>query len=90
MDSNTILIYIPLLDEGTDVARPTLGVPLGDNLHRVLATPTYDANDEHWKFPPGRIVRCLPEMRGGDEVLVAQTLGACPSNRIFLDEERAS
>jgi hypothetical protein len=74
MDSNTNVIYIPLLDEGTEVVRPTLGVPVGGNLYRVLATPTYNPDDEHWKFPPGSIVRCFPEMRDGDEVLVAQEL----------------
>ena len=72
--SNTKVIYIPLLDEGTDVVRPTMGVPLGGNLYRVLATPVYDSSDERWKFPPGSVVRCLSEMRDGDEVLVAQEL----------------
>jgi len=39
MDSNTNVIYIPLLDEGTNVVRPTQGTPLGGGLYRVVATP---------------------------------------------------
>jgi hypothetical protein len=72
--SNTTLIYIPLLDEGTDVVRPTLGLSLSADTYRVLATPVYDPSDEHWQFPPGSVVRCGLEMRSGGEVLVAQEL----------------
>lgn len=67
-------IYVPLIDEGTEVVRPTVGLPLGGEIYRVLATPLYNPNDEHWKFPPGSIVRCAREMRDGDDVLVAQEL----------------
>lgn len=69
-------IYIPLIDEGTEVIRPTFGVSLGSGTYRVLATPAYDPDDEHWKFPPGSVVRCTREMREGSEVLLAQEL-AC-------------
>jgi hypothetical protein len=72
--SNTSVIYIPLLDEGTAVLRPTQGVPLGGGLYQVLATPNYDPEDEHWMFPPDSIVRCTIEMRSGEEVLVASEL----------------
>ena len=73
-DSNTSLIYIPLLDEGTEVVRPTLGIQLGGNVYRVLATANYDAVDECWKFPPDSIVRCVAEVKDGEEVLVAKEL----------------
>jgi hypothetical protein len=69
-------VYIPLIDEGTEVMRPTFGVSLGGGTYRVLATPAYDPDDEHWKFPPGSVVRCTREMREGSEVLLAQEL-AC-------------
>ncbi|MES2198027.1 MAG: hypothetical protein V4517_26695 [Pseudomonadota bacterium] len=72
--ADTTLIYVPLLDEGTEVIRPTFGLSLGADAHRVLATPEYDPSDEHWKFPPGSVVRCALEMRNGGEVLVAQEL----------------
>lgn len=71
MISNTNTIYIPLLDEGVAVVRPTQGEPLGDDVYRVLPTDDYDPNDEHWEFPPGSVVTCRRETRDGDEVLVA-------------------
>lgn len=61
MDSNTRTIFIPLLDEGTPVLRPTQGVYLGEALVQVLATRGYEAADEHWKFVPGSLVRVLPK-----------------------------
>jgi hypothetical protein len=72
--ADTTLIYVPLLDEGTEVIRPTFGLLLGADAYRVLATLDYNPVDEQWKFPPGSVVRCALEMRGGDEVLVAQEL----------------
>jgi hypothetical protein len=72
--SNTERIYIPLLNEGTPVVRPTTGVPLGGNTYRVLATVDYDPNDEHWQFPPGSVVRCSSEVKDGESVLIAKTL----------------
>jgi hypothetical protein len=76
MNSNADVIYIPLVDEGTTVVRPTLGLPLGDGLYRVEATPSYDPDSEHWEFPPGGVVRCILEMRDGDQILVARELAA--------------
>ncbi len=73
-DSNTRTIYVPLLDEGTLVVRPTQGVSLGGDLYRVLATPNYDPDDEHWEFPPGSVVRGVMEKRDGEEIVVAREL----------------
>jgi hypothetical protein len=72
MESDIAEVYVVLLDEGTDVVRPTRAVSLGNDLCRLLATPNYDPDDEHWEFPPGSIVRCFPDVRSGDEVLVAE------------------
>jgi hypothetical protein len=74
MDSNTKTIYIPLLDEGTPVVRPTQAVTLSGDLFRVLATPNYDPDDEHWEFLPGSVVRGVLEQRGGEKILVAREL----------------
>jgi hypothetical protein len=74
MASNTKTIYVELLDEGTKVARPTQGEVLGGNLFRLLPTRDYDAEDEHWEFPPGSVVRCAKEMRNGEEILIAREL----------------
>lgn len=72
--SNTRTIYMPLLDEGTIVSRPTQGIPLGENLYRVLATPDYNPEDEHWQFPPGSVVACVEEKKNNETLLVARRL----------------
>jgi hypothetical protein len=61
--SELIKIYVRLLDEGTEVSRPTEAVALGDGLYKLLPTPKYDPDDESWEFPPGSVVRA--EMRTG-------------------------
>jgi hypothetical protein len=65
-------IFVPLLNEGTDVLRPTQALLLGPNEVQVLATPDYDPTVEEWEFPPGSRVRYEPEMRDGRELLVAR------------------
>jgi hypothetical protein len=65
-------VYVPLLNEGTPVLRPTQAVRLGENVYRVLATSDYDPDDEEWEFPPGTPVECEFETRSGQEVLVAR------------------
>ena len=70
----TVTIYIRLLDEGTEVARPTQGELLEGDIYRVLSIPNYDPEDEHWEFPPGSVVRCAMEKRQDGEFLVAQEL----------------
>ncbi len=68
----TVEIFIPLLNEGTEVLRPTKGLILGPNEVQVLSTPNYDPADEEWAFPPGVKVRCTKEIKGGRELLVAR------------------
>jgi hypothetical protein len=70
--TSTIEIYIPLLNEGTDVWRPTQGLLLGADAIQVLPTPNYNPADEEWQFPPGTKVKCAREIRSGREVLVAR------------------
>ena len=70
--TRTVEVFIPLLNEGTDVLRPTQGRVLGSNEVEVLTTPDYDATIEEWKYLPGSRVRCVKEIRGGREVLVAR------------------
>src|SRR5438874_1063470 len=64
-------IYIPLLDEGVDVWRPTLAQRLIDGSHLVLQTPNYDPEDEKWEFPPGSRVICEPKRLSRGRVLAA-------------------
>ncbi|MDR3576148.1 MAG: hypothetical protein P4L50_19955 [Anaerolineaceae bacterium] len=65
------LIYIRLLGEGTLVYRPTQGLKIGGLIFKVLPTENYNPEDENWEFPPGTIVRCQKENKGGKEILVA-------------------
>jgi hypothetical protein len=65
-------IFIRLLNEGTDVLRPTTGLVLGPNEVQVLPTSDYDPTVEEWEFPPGARVRCSREVRSGRELLVAR------------------
>jgi hypothetical protein len=72
--TDTVEIYIHLLNEGTDVLRPTRGIVLGPDVVQVLATSDYDPTIEEWQFPPGSRVHCVSESRGGRTLLVARHL----------------
>lgn len=71
-DLHTETIYIPLLDEGLPVLRPTQAEPLGNARFLVLPTPEYDPENEIWEFPPGSVVSCEIEHHEGRELLVAR------------------
>ena len=70
--TSPIEIYVPLLNEGTEVIRPTKGLAVGPGEFQLLPTPNYDPADEEWAFPPGTKVRCVQEIWSGLEVLVAR------------------
>jgi hypothetical protein len=70
--TNAHTIYIPLLNEGTFVIRPTLGIKIGENIYKILPTKDYDPKNEEWEFPPGSTVTCVVEKRNSHEVLVAK------------------
>lgn len=46
-----------LLNEGTEVSRPTLAREVAGGLYEVLPTVDYDPADEEWELPPGARVR---------------------------------
>ncbi len=69
--TETVVVYVQLLDEGTVVFRPTAAVPLGEGKMRLLPTERYDPLDEQWEFPPGAVVRCERRRLDGVEVWVA-------------------
>lgn len=56
--AKTERIYVRLLNEGTDVWRPTTGRPIGAGTFEVLPTSDYDAESEEWEFVPGSLVQC--------------------------------
>ena len=75
MSTDSVRIYVPLLDEGTDVFRPATGVFVGPDTVRIDTPDGYDPDDEAWEFPPGSEVVCVAELRGGSQILVARACG---------------
>ena len=75
-------IYIPLLNEGTDVLRPATGVFVNPDTVRVESPPDYDPNIEEWEFPPGSEVHCVAEYRDGRQILVARSCVLTPSHDV--------
>ena len=65
-----VRIYIPLLNEGTSVVRPTNGEQIKEGVFRVLSAD--NAETEEWKFPPGTLVKCVKEVWSGGKRLVAR------------------
>jgi hypothetical protein len=72
--TNVIEIYVPLLNEGTDVLRPTRGILVDREIVEVLATTDYDPAIEEWQFPPGTKVKCASELWSGRLRQVARHL----------------
>jgi hypothetical protein len=67
-------VYVPLLDEGANVWRPTLAQRLVDGSYLVLQTRDYDPDDEKWEFPPGSRVICRQKRLSTGKVLAAVKL----------------
>jgi len=65
--SNTIDVYVRLLNEGTEAFRPTRALDLGGGLFRLMAAPDYDPEDEEWEFLPDKTIRIeIHQGRSGD------------------------
>lgn len=73
MDSNIerVKIYVRLLNEGTEVSRPTEALNLGGGLFEILPTERYDPAEETWEFPPGSVVRAKPIEEAAGKYLLA-------------------
>jgi hypothetical protein len=71
-ENPVVEIYVRLLDEGTDVSRPTKGIVLGGGLFKLLPTDNYDPDDERWEFLPRSIVRAN-EVFDGDRIYLIAT-----------------
>jgi hypothetical protein len=72
-DSNTnkIRVFVRLLEEGTEVSRPTEALELGNGLFKLLPTADYDPQAEVWEFPPGSIIRCASRRDDSGEYVIA-------------------
>jgi len=66
-----VRVFVRLLDEGTDVSRPTDALDRGNGLFELLPTPDYDVGNETWEFPPGTLVRCEKRTGAEGEYLLA-------------------
>ena len=64
-------IYIPLLNEGTDVWRPASALEVGPRTFVVLLTQPYDPEAEEWEFPPGSVVVCQEKSSSDGVKLIA-------------------
>jgi hypothetical protein len=53
------VIFIPLVDEGTSVWRPTRADDLGGGRYRILGSVPAE---ESWRFRPGEVVRCRKQL----------------------------
>jgi hypothetical protein len=65
------IVYVRLLDEGTEVSRPTEAIDLGNGLLKLLPTPNYNPEDEKWEFPPNSVVRVEKRAAPSGEHLLA-------------------
>lgn len=73
------VIYVKLLDEGTDVWRPVPATELSDGTFQLGEPNDYDPDAEVWEFPPYTRVRCaLRKFSDGIEGLVAVAAASCP------------
>jgi len=75
------IIYIRLLDEGTDVFRPTEAELMENGLFKLQPTSNYDPEDECWEFLPGTVVKGEQRKLGGEEVLIAAKAACYGSQR---------
>ena len=66
-----VLVYMRLLNEGTEVYRPVHAQRLEGERVQILAPEEYDPDDEEWEFKPGTVVRIDQRELEGELVSVA-------------------
>jgi hypothetical protein len=74
MATNSVTIYVRLLDERMEVSRPTEALDLGNGLLKLLPSPDYNSHDskhETWEFLPGSVVRCEQRYDNSGQYLLA-------------------
>lgn len=67
----TVKIFVRLLDEGTEVFRPTQAIENDDGTFTLVPSVDYDTEDESWEFPPGSIVRAEKKLQRSEMHLIA-------------------
>ncbi|MFB3815277.1 MAG: hypothetical protein ACE14L_14320 [Terriglobales bacterium] len=64
------VIYVPLLDEGTDCWRPVHAEHVRDDVYEI--TVDREPKGERWQYPPHALVRCREHMfQDGAKGLIA-------------------
>lgn len=71
LDTRQQKVFVRLLEEGTEVFRPTMAILVDGDRHKLLPSEDYDPNTETWEFPPGSVVECVRRNLSIGEVLVA-------------------
>jgi hypothetical protein len=68
------VVYVRLLDEGTDVWRAVPATLLPDGTYELSAPEGYDPQSEIWEFPPHARVCCVAKrFANGQQGLIALT-----------------
>ena len=67
------IIYIKLLNEGTDVYRPVSAFHIQDQIYELGGADIYDSDDEVWEFLPGTFVLVEERVMEGEIASVAIT-----------------
>lgn len=67
------VVYVYLLDEGTDVWRPVQARKVADDCYQLVSVNS-DPVDEQWEFNTGDVVRCKTRRLSGGDRLVAYEL----------------
>lgn len=71
IDTIEATVYVRLLDEGTDVYRPTRARHVTGNLFQLAADDSYDERLETREFLPGAIVCTEQRILEGERLVVA-------------------
>lgn len=58
-------VFMPLLNEGTDVWRPVKATLISPNTYRIDGEMP---DDQEWTFRPGAVVRCVEKAFAGGNV----------------------
>lgn len=65
------IIYVRLLNEGTEVFRPVSATQVALNVFKLDNEYSYDSGDEEWEFLPGSQVCVEERILEGNHVLIA-------------------
>lgn len=70
----TEIVYVKLLNEGTDVWRPVKAINIDKNVYEISLDNNYNEDLEEWEFLPGTKVLCDDICKDGRWVKIAQSV----------------